>query len=68
MTERNQLPTFEDIRQDAYRELGDVQDGLRSDWRPGAGPTQAQARALADAKEHIAQAKAALNRAANTRG
>jgi hypothetical protein len=59
-----QLPTFEEIRARAYGEIGDVLDTLRSDWLPGHGPTGTQADALADARELLAQAKTALNRAA----
>lgn len=59
--------TFENMRAQAYRLLGDAQDWLRSDWRPGTGPNLAQGMALVDAMEHIAAAKAALNRAANAR-
>ncbi len=56
--------TFETMRREAYKLLGDAQDWLRSDWQPGAGPTQAQAAALRRAREAIAAAKAALNDAA----
>ena len=58
------LPTFEEMRRNAHRLLGDAQDELRSDWRPGAGPTSKQAKAAQEAREHIAKAKAALDRAA----
>jgi hypothetical protein len=57
------LPTFEDIRARAYAVLGDAADWLRSDWRPGTGPTTEAARAVADARAAISTAKAALNRA-----
>jgi hypothetical protein len=57
------LPTFDDIRRRAHGLLGDVQDELRSDWRPGTGPTRAQANHVAAARRHIAAAKAALDRA-----
>lgn len=59
------LPTFEDIRREAYRLLGDAQDVLRSDWAPGTGPTTAQAFAVHDARLAIADAKRALNDAAH---
>lgn len=62
------LPTFEEIRAEAYRLLGDAQDVLRSDWRPGAGPNDAQADALRDARMAIADAKQALNIAAGGAG
>jgi hypothetical protein len=52
------LPTFQEMRRNAFRGLGDVEDELRSDWRSGTGPTTAQA------KIHIAKAKNALDRAA----
>lgn len=58
------LPTFEEMRRNAHRLLGDAQDELRSDWRPGAGPTDEQADAVALARQYIAKAKAALDRAA----
>lgn len=59
-----QLPTFEEMRSNAYAMLGDVEDELRSDWRDGTGPTSEQMEALHDAYQAIAQAKDALNRAA----
>lgn len=58
------LPTFEDMRSRAFALLGDVEDELRSDWRPGAGPNDEQADALRDARRAIRDAKAALDRAA----
>lgn len=58
------LPTFEDMRRQAYGKLGDVEDILRSDWRSGTGPTLAQANAATEAKVLIDKAKNALNRAA----
>lgn len=58
------LPTFEDMRRNAFRLLGDAEDELRSDWRSGTGPTVEQGRAANEAKQHIAKAKAALDRAA----
>jgi hypothetical protein len=58
------LPTFEDMRSAAFTLLGDAEDWLRSDWRNGTGPTREQAAAATDAKVAIAQAKAALDRAA----
>jgi hypothetical protein len=42
----------------------DAGDELRSDRREGTGPNREQGRALREAREAIAQAKAALNRAA----
>lgn len=58
------LPTFEDIRLEAYKSLGDAQDWLRSDWRSGTGPTAEQGAAAREARQLIAQAKDALNLAA----
>lgn len=58
------LPTFEAMRRTAYAELGDVEDGLRSDWAPGTGPTSRQAAYLRDARLHIARAKTSLTNAA----
>lgn len=58
------LPTFEQMRRNAHRLLADAQDELRSDWASGTGPTDAQADAAAEARQHIAAAKAALDRAA----
>ncbi|MGL5826650.1 MAG: hypothetical protein ACRCYU_17840 [Nocardioides sp.] len=62
------LPTFEDIRRRAHGLLGDVEDELRSDWRHGTGPTRYQANAAIEARELIAQARAALDRAATLEG
>ena len=58
------LPSFEEMRSRAFALLGDAEDGLRSDWRPGTGSTAEQGRAASEAKQAIAQAKAALDRAA----
>lgn len=58
------LPTFEEMRRNAHRLLGDAQDELRSDWQPGTGPTNGQAEAWAEARSFIARAKTALDRAA----
>ena len=57
------LPTFREMRANAFALLGDVEDELRSDWRAGTGPTDAQADAVSDARVAIAQAKAALDAA-----
>ncbi|MGL5862625.1 MAG: hypothetical protein ACRCY9_15335 [Phycicoccus sp.] len=62
--DRHARPTFEDIRRRAYAMLGDTEDELRSDWRATGAPTPAQNNARIEALEHIARAKAALNRAA----
>lgn len=58
------LPTDEDIRARAFGLLGDAEDELRSDGHSGTGPTAEQGRAASEAKQAIAQAKAALDRAA----
>ncbi|ACL42190.1 hypothetical protein Achl_4239 (plasmid) [Pseudarthrobacter chlorophenolicus A6] len=58
------LPTFDEMRSNAFAMLGDVEDELRSDWRDGTGPSSDQAQALREARQAIAQAKAALDRAA----
>jgi hypothetical protein len=58
-----ELPTFDEMRSNAFAMLGDVEDELRSDWRPGAGPSSDQAEALREARQAIALAKAALDRA-----
>jgi hypothetical protein len=58
------LPTFDEMRSNAFAMLGDVEDELRSDWREGTGPSNDQATALREARHAIAQAKAALDRAA----
>lgn len=57
------LPTFDDIRSNAFAMLGDVEDELRSDWRTGTGPDHEQAEALREARQAIATAKAALDKA-----
>jgi len=57
------LPTFEEMRARAFALPGDAEDELRSDWQPGTGPTAEQGRAATEAKQAIAQAKAALDRA-----
>jgi hypothetical protein len=58
-----ELPTCEDMRSNAFALLGDAEDELRSDWRDGTGPTHEQAEALREARQAIAKAKAALDRA-----
>jgi hypothetical protein len=58
-----ELPTFDDMRSNAFALLGDAEDELRSDWRDGTGPTHEQAEALREARQAIAKAKAALDRA-----
>lgn len=58
-----ELPTFDDMRSNAFAMLGDAEDELRSDWREGTGPNPDQADALREARQAIAHAKAALDRA-----
>lgn len=58
------LPTFEEMPRNAHRLLGDAQDELRSDWLPGTGPNDAQARALGEARAFITKAKDKLDEAA----
>ena len=60
------LPTFQEMRREAFAMLGDVEDVLRSDWRSGTGPTTEQADAAMQARRHIAEAKAALDEAARS--
>lgn len=62
MARSRALPPFEEIRATAYAGIGDIQDILRSDWRPGTA-TREQADQLAQARRHLAAAKNALNRA-----
>ena len=62
------LPTFEQIRARAHGVLGDAEDWLRSDWRPGTGPTQKAGAAVRRARACIARAKAALDDAARLQG
>jgi hypothetical protein len=57
------LPSCSEVRTDAYRRLGNVEDVLRSDWRPGGEPTARQARAMRKAAKAIAEAKAWLTEA-----
>jgi hypothetical protein len=55
------LPTFEEMRRNAFKLLGDAQDELRSDWAPGTGPNNQQVAALQRARAAISQAKNALD-------
>jgi hypothetical protein len=57
------LPTFDEMRARAFALLADAEDELRSDWRTGSGPSDAQADAVSDARVAIAKAKAALDAA-----
>lgn len=57
------LSTFEEMRRNAHKQLGDVEDELRSDWRTGTRPTKDQAAAWHKARNFIDKAKAALDRA-----
>jgi hypothetical protein len=58
-----ELPTFDEMRSNAFALLGDAEDELRSDWRPGTGPNDEQAEAVQEARRAIVQAKAALDKA-----
>lgn len=58
-----ELPTFDEVRSNAFALLGDAEDELRSDWRPGTGPNDEQAEAVQEARRAIVQAKAALDKA-----
>jgi hypothetical protein len=57
------LPTFEEMRRNAYRYINDALDELRSDWAPFAGPTDVQAELLHEARAGLLRAKAALDEA-----
>lgn len=57
------LPTFEEIRRNARNDLSSARDWLKSDWSDKE-ISDMQATAKADALRLIAQAKAALDRAA----
>lgn len=59
----DQLPSFGQVRANAYRLLGDVRDELASDCRPGAQPTARQRAAVNRALRAIGDAKAALDAA-----
>lgn len=58
------LPTFDEMRSNAFAMLGHVEDEVRSEWQDGTGPSADQAQALREARQAIAHAKAALDRAA----
>jgi hypothetical protein len=51
------------MRRNAHKQLGDVEDELRSDWRTGTGPTKDQAAAWHEARSFIDKAKSAIDRA-----
>lgn len=61
---RRDLPTFPEMVAGALEDLNDAAGWLRSDWRPGAGPSKEQAAAKTEALIHLGQAIAALERAA----
>ena len=50
------------MRRNAHKQLGDVEDELRSDWRTGTRPTKDQAAAWHEARSFIDKAKTALDR------
>jgi hypothetical protein len=60
------LPTFEDVRAQAYALLGDAADWLRSDYLAGSGPCPEAAGGVRQACVAIGAAKTALNEAAST--
>ncbi|MFI6296805.1 hypothetical protein ACIBEJ_34810 [Nonomuraea sp. NPDC050790] len=57
------LPTFEEMRRNAYKLLGDAQQELTSDWR-GPEPTDKQMEAIGEALRAITKAKVALDKVA----
>lgn len=57
------LPTFEEMRRNAYRAVNDALDELRSDWKSGTGPTHRQAELLREARAGLLRAKKALDEA-----
>jgi hypothetical protein len=57
-------PTFEQMRAEAYRHLGDAQDALRNAKRPDVECTNQQHQATYKARRLIAAVKDALNDAA----
>jgi hypothetical protein len=56
------LTTFESVRREAYKALGDAEDGLN--YRGPGWPAGERQEALLLALHHIAAAKRALNEAA----
>jgi hypothetical protein len=58
------LPSFEEMRRNAYRLLGDAQQELYSDWRSEAGPSKTQLEAARKALRAITEAKKRLIEAA----
>jgi hypothetical protein len=58
------LPTFDDVRGNAFRLVGQAADCLRSDYQLGTGPTREAALAVQQAFTAIGAAKAALTEAA----
>jgi hypothetical protein len=57
------LPTFEEMRARAFALLGTQKTSSVQTGSRGTGPTAEQGRAASEAKQAIAQAKAALDRA-----
>lgn len=58
--EKSSLPSFEEMRRNAYKLLGDAQQELYSDWRPDGAPNRKQLEAAREALRHITKAKQAL--------
>lgn len=63
----DRAPSFEEMRRIARRLLAAARDELSADWRPGSGPTTAQAAAAQEALRHMSRALAALDQAAGGR-
>lgn len=63
ISDASQLPTFEDMACEALKSAEAARDWLRSDWRDGAGPTDAQGDAKLEAQRALSKAVAALERA-----
>jgi hypothetical protein len=59
-------PAFEEVRQRSYDVLVKVQEKLGSDdwFYDDLGPSHEQVEALAEARKHVAAARAALSKAA----
>lgn len=55
------MQSFGDIRAQAFAEVADVLDLLRSDFDPASPPTDAQAAAAAEARRLLRAAQAALD-------
>jgi hypothetical protein len=56
------MMTFEEARNRAYEQLGDVRDLLTAEFEPGRVPAGLAAAAAAEALRHISAAEDALDR------